>query len=207
MTQRALTELLRGKGAHADPIACVEDLSAELAARHVAAFPHSIGQLVFHMNYWMEYELRRIRERDPRTRNRTRRVSRLRRRPAMRRNGIAFGHRWGSFSPSLVSWRSRRRTSYSARLKAPTTATRNLLERSKPCSGRWYRTTAITWGRSRWCGERWERGLRARAETRGRADWSSCGPRFCGPKDLCNLPGSAPILRFAQDDKTVGAVC
>jgi uncharacterized damage-inducible protein DinB len=61
MTQRALRELLRGKGAHADPIACVEDLSAELAARHVAAFPHSIGQLVFHMNYWMEYELRRIR--------------------------------------------------------------------------------------------------------------------------------------------------
>ena len=29
--QRALTELLRGKGAHADPIACVEDVSAELA--------------------------------------------------------------------------------------------------------------------------------------------------------------------------------
>jgi uncharacterized damage-inducible protein DinB len=65
MTQRALRELLRGKGAHADPIACVEDLSAELAARHVAAFPHSIGQLVFHMNYWMEYELRRIRGERP----------------------------------------------------------------------------------------------------------------------------------------------
>jgi len=61
MSQRALTELLRGKGAHADPIACVEDLSAELAARRIAGFPHSIGQLVFHMNYWMDYELRRIR--------------------------------------------------------------------------------------------------------------------------------------------------
>ncbi len=61
MTERALTELLRGKGAHADPIACVEDISAELAARQVAGFPHSIGQLVFHMNYWMDYELRRIR--------------------------------------------------------------------------------------------------------------------------------------------------
>jgi len=61
MSQRALTELLRGKGAHADPIACVEDISAELAARQVAGFPHSIGQLVFHINYWMEYELRRIR--------------------------------------------------------------------------------------------------------------------------------------------------
>ena len=65
MSQRALTELLRGKGAHVDPIACVEDLSAELAARQVAGFPHTIGQLVFHMNYWMEYELRRIRGERP----------------------------------------------------------------------------------------------------------------------------------------------
>jgi uncharacterized damage-inducible protein DinB len=61
MSSRALTELLHGRGAHADPVACVEDLSAELAARHVEGFPHSIGQLVFHMNYWMDYELRRIR--------------------------------------------------------------------------------------------------------------------------------------------------
>jgi uncharacterized damage-inducible protein DinB len=61
MSSRALTELLHGKGAHADPVACVEDLSAELAARHVEGFPHSIGQLVFHMNYWMDYELCRIR--------------------------------------------------------------------------------------------------------------------------------------------------
>jgi uncharacterized damage-inducible protein DinB len=65
MTQRALTELLHGKGAHADPIACVEDLSAELAARRVEGFPHSVGQLVFHMNYWMDYELRRIRGERP----------------------------------------------------------------------------------------------------------------------------------------------
>jgi len=61
MSQRALTELLRGKGAHADPMACVEDISAELAGRQVAGFPHTIGQLVFHINYWMDYELRRIR--------------------------------------------------------------------------------------------------------------------------------------------------
>src|SRR5580692_778739 len=65
MTQRALAELLHGKGAHADPIACVEDLSAELAARRVESFPHSIGELVFHMNYWMDYELRRIRGERP----------------------------------------------------------------------------------------------------------------------------------------------
>jgi uncharacterized damage-inducible protein DinB len=65
MSHRALTELLRGKGAHADPIACVEDLSAELAARHAEGFPHSVGQLVFHMVYWMDYELCRIRGERP----------------------------------------------------------------------------------------------------------------------------------------------
>jgi len=65
MSARALTELLRGKGAHADPVACVEDVSAELAARPVTGFPHSIGQLVSHMNYWMTYELRRIRGERP----------------------------------------------------------------------------------------------------------------------------------------------
>jgi uncharacterized damage-inducible protein DinB len=66
MSQRALIELLRGKGAHADPVACVEDISADLAARQIAGFPHSIGQLVFHMNFWMNYDLRRMRgERPP----------------------------------------------------------------------------------------------------------------------------------------------
>jgi uncharacterized damage-inducible protein DinB len=65
MSSRVLIELLHGRGSHADPIACVEDLSAELATRHVAGFPHSIGQLVFHMNYWMDYELRRIRGQRP----------------------------------------------------------------------------------------------------------------------------------------------
>jgi uncharacterized damage-inducible protein DinB len=65
MSERALTELLRGKGAHADPVACVEDISAELAGRQVAGFPHSIATLVFHINYWMEYELRRIRGQRP----------------------------------------------------------------------------------------------------------------------------------------------
>jgi uncharacterized damage-inducible protein DinB len=66
MRSRALIELLHGKGAHADPVACVEDVSVELAARQVDGFLHSIGQLVFHMNYWMEYDLRRIRgERPP----------------------------------------------------------------------------------------------------------------------------------------------
>jgi uncharacterized damage-inducible protein DinB len=65
MSSPALIELLRGKGSHVDPIACVEDLSADLATKQVAGFPHSIGQLVFHMNYWMDYELRRIRGKRP----------------------------------------------------------------------------------------------------------------------------------------------
>jgi uncharacterized damage-inducible protein DinB len=65
VSQRALTELFRGEGAHADPIACVEDISVDIAARHVAGFPHSIGQLVCHMNYWMNYDLRRVRGERP----------------------------------------------------------------------------------------------------------------------------------------------
>ncbi len=62
---QALSELLRGKGSHADPIACVEDVTVDLAQRQVEGFPHSIGQLVFHMNYWMNYELKRIRGEKP----------------------------------------------------------------------------------------------------------------------------------------------
>jgi len=65
MPSNVLTELLRGKGAHVDPLACVEDISAELAERSVEGFPHSIADLVFHMNYWMNYELKRIRGEKP----------------------------------------------------------------------------------------------------------------------------------------------
>ena len=65
MSSRALIELLRGKGAHADPFACVEDISPELAGRQIAGFPHSIAQLLFHMNYWMNYDLRRARGEKP----------------------------------------------------------------------------------------------------------------------------------------------
>jgi uncharacterized damage-inducible protein DinB len=66
MSETVLTELVRGKGAHADPIACVEDVPADLAARRIDGFPHSIADVVFHMNYWMNYELRRIRGEKPR---------------------------------------------------------------------------------------------------------------------------------------------
>jgi len=61
MSERALIELLHGKGAHANPVVCVEDVPLELAGRRAEGFPHSIWQLVSHSNYWMDYELRRIR--------------------------------------------------------------------------------------------------------------------------------------------------
>jgi len=65
MSDNTLRELIYGKGAHVDPVACVEDISAELAARRVPGYPHSIWQIVLHMNYWMDYELRKIAGKNP----------------------------------------------------------------------------------------------------------------------------------------------
>jgi hypothetical protein len=66
MGDTTLRELVYGKGAHVDPVACVEDISAELAGRIVAGYPHSIWQIVEHMNYWMDYELAKIAGENPR---------------------------------------------------------------------------------------------------------------------------------------------
>lgn len=60
MSEPTLIELLYGGAAHANPIACVEDLSVDLAGRTANGFPHSIWQLLTHMNFWMDYEIRRI---------------------------------------------------------------------------------------------------------------------------------------------------
>jgi uncharacterized damage-inducible protein DinB len=57
MGDTTLRGLVHGKGAHVDPVACVEDISAELAARTVAGYPHSIWQILEHMNYWMDHDL------------------------------------------------------------------------------------------------------------------------------------------------------
>lgn len=65
MPDRTLVELLYGKYAHANPVACVEDVSFELAGKLAGNFQHSIWQLVSHVNYWMDYELRRIRGKMP----------------------------------------------------------------------------------------------------------------------------------------------
>ena len=65
MSQQTLIELLYGKGAHANPITAVQGIPTELAARKVPGYPHSICQIVGHMNFWMDYERRRIGQEDP----------------------------------------------------------------------------------------------------------------------------------------------
>lgn len=60
MSDQALQELLSGKGAHVDPIACLEDVPAAVVGRKLEGCPHSIWQIVGHLNYWMDYDLRRI---------------------------------------------------------------------------------------------------------------------------------------------------
>jgi uncharacterized damage-inducible protein DinB len=65
MLDRAFDELLHGKGAHADPVACLEDVPVGMAGKTIDGFPHSIWQLVSHMNYWMDYEIKRIADEAP----------------------------------------------------------------------------------------------------------------------------------------------
>jgi len=60
MSLSTLRELLRGKGAHLDPVACMEDLSAKAAGETIPGYPHSIFQIVEHLNYWIDYEIARI---------------------------------------------------------------------------------------------------------------------------------------------------
>lgn len=65
MGERALVELLYGEGSHANTLGCVEDVGLDAAGRTADGFPHSIAQLVGHMNFWMAYELRRIADENP----------------------------------------------------------------------------------------------------------------------------------------------
>ena len=65
MSDKTLRELVYGKGAHVDPVACVEDLSIGLASRRAPGYPHSVWQIVLHMNYWMDYDLRTISGENP----------------------------------------------------------------------------------------------------------------------------------------------
>ncbi len=65
MSDRDFDEWLHGKGAHADPVACIEDVPAKMAGKKIDGFPHSIWQLVSHMNFWMDYEIKRIADAAP----------------------------------------------------------------------------------------------------------------------------------------------
>lgn len=59
MEENALVELIRGKGAFIDALTCVSELTARAAGERAGA-PYSVYELVFHMNYWMDYELQRL---------------------------------------------------------------------------------------------------------------------------------------------------
>jgi uncharacterized damage-inducible protein DinB len=65
VSEQIVIELLYGQGAHANTPACVEDVPFILSGRYTGNFPHSIWQLVYHMNFWMSYELARIRRQNP----------------------------------------------------------------------------------------------------------------------------------------------
>jgi uncharacterized damage-inducible protein DinB len=65
MPNRSLQELLRGRGAHVDPVACVAGLEADMAGRQLPGVEHTIWALVWHMNYWMDYELQSMDGREP----------------------------------------------------------------------------------------------------------------------------------------------
>ena len=56
---QVLRELLYGKHAHADSLACVS-VPADVAGQRPEWSSHSIGQLVWHLNFWMEHDLKRI---------------------------------------------------------------------------------------------------------------------------------------------------
>jgi uncharacterized damage-inducible protein DinB len=59
-TSHILQDLLRGTGAHVDPLAAVGELDPAMAGRRLDGAPQTIWQLIVHMNYWMDYELRSI---------------------------------------------------------------------------------------------------------------------------------------------------
>jgi hypothetical protein len=60
MSSATLRELLYGKGSHANPIACLEDVPVSLVGKKIEGHPHSIWEIVEHMNCWMDYEVHRI---------------------------------------------------------------------------------------------------------------------------------------------------
>ncbi len=60
MAEDVLQQLLRGRGAHADPVACLHGLDLALTGRVLPGVEHTIWAQLWHMNYWMDYELRSL---------------------------------------------------------------------------------------------------------------------------------------------------
>ena len=65
MNDDVLSDLIYGKGAHTEATAIVEGLDVRVAGALPSGAPNSIYQVVFHINYWVDYELRRIAGEDP----------------------------------------------------------------------------------------------------------------------------------------------
>jgi hypothetical protein len=149
MGDNILRELVYGKGAHVDPVACVEDISAELASRTVAGCPHSIWQIVGHMTYWMDYDLGTVagESRPYPERRRLKAGRRIRVQPPAVARPIASGRR--RFAASPICWAglrdSRKAMRRSWRETYRNWARRNLLmsPRSMPCCGKLRHTTVI----------------------------------------------------------------
>ena len=59
--ERVALQLIDGWGAHADPVACVSGLTPQLAAQRPPGFTRSVCELLAHLNFWMEYDLQRMR--------------------------------------------------------------------------------------------------------------------------------------------------
>jgi len=55
-----LSQLLRGRGAHEDSLRILDGVGREDAGRRPPGFTHSIYQIVFHMNFWIDVELKCI---------------------------------------------------------------------------------------------------------------------------------------------------
>jgi hypothetical protein len=140
MGDTTLRELIYGKGAHVDPVACVEDIPAELAARTVAGYPHSIWQIVEHMNYWMRIGLTQTKQ--------SKAGQRIRTRPPRVQRPIKRGRPQLAVSPicsrGLPISRNPIRRSWSEKFKTSARQSPRASPPCMPCFGKLRRITVIT---------------------------------------------------------------
>jgi len=151
MTDTTLRELVYGKGAHVDPVACVEDISAELAARTVPDYPHSICQIVEHMSYWMDYDLSKVAGENRHYPDKaiegwpTHRIGppRVARAMTLRRGGLQLAAS-PICSRGLPIWRNPIRRSCSEKFKTSARRSPRASPPCMPCFGKLRRITVIT---------------------------------------------------------------